>query len=325
MSNMRFIAETAFAHEGDANYLSELVERILKSDSDLVKFQVLLQSEHAPDHPMASRCQDLMLTRAEWLAIFEYVRRQGKKVLVLPVDLEALSWVVSERLADLIEVHSVNLFRKDFYELIKKNCSGYEILLSVSGYELDAIDFIVGEYKKIDGIELGLMFGFQSFPTDPSKLALRRISELKRRYGLDVGYADHTSWDVDSTGVLAAAIACGATIVEKHVVLETGRERIDFNSAVDSTHLNELINISRVISYALGDETGYTLHEGEREYGDRRLKLLCEFPISADEEILPPNAVYRWTNAKSTSDEVSGFRLFGERSATRINKGEVIA
>lgn len=324
MPETRFIAETAFSHEGDASYMSEQVHQLMETEADIVKFQVLLEPEYMPDHPMASKCYGLMLSKSDWLELFNTVRSKGKKVLILPVDLEALKWVLSEQLADIIEVHSVNLFRKDFFEVIQAQATT-EVILSVSGYELESIDFIVGQYKMIEGLELSLMLGFQSFPTDPRKLGLNRLALLRERYRIDVGYADHTAWDADSFGLCAAAIALGANTIEKHVVLSPGVERIDYNSAISATSLNELVFKLQVVTDALGKAGRYTLDETETGYGDRRLKLVSQREIGSGEVVSPPRAGYRWAVSNQRYDEVEAFEVFGSPSARPVHKGEIIA
>lgn len=324
MPETRFIAETAFSHEGDAGYMSEQVHQLMETEADIIKFQVLLEPEYMPDHPMASKCYGLMLSQAEWLELFNTVRSKDKKVLILPVDLKALKWVLSEQLADIIEVHSVNLFRRDFFEVIQAHATT-ELILSVSGYELESIDFIIGQYKEIEGLDLSLMLGFQSFPTDPRKLGLNRLTLLKERYQINVGYADHTAWDADSLGLCAAAIALGANTIEKHVVLSPGIERIDYNSAIDASSLNKLIFRLREVADALGTGGRYTLDETETGYGDRRLKLVCQSEIGSGEVVSPPGADYRWAVSNQRYDEIEAFEAFGSPSARRVHEGEIIA
>ena len=325
MPKVRFIAETAFAHEGDLSYQTALVDEILKGQSDVVKFQVLIAPEYMPDHPMAEKCHGLMLTKADWITLFERVRHAGKQVLILPVDIHALEWVVSEKLADILEIHSVNLFRKDFFDYLRLRQPELEVILSVSGYELEFVDHIFNKYSKIDGLRLSLMFGFQSFPTVPEKLGLGRIALLLERYKVDVGYADHTAWNADSGGLLAAAISLGASTVEKHVVLEPGVERIDFNSAVGRQELDELIDGVNIVSESIGHPSSYILDETERNYGSRRLKLVCAETIRVGEEVTPPKANYRWTTKHSLLDAVDSFESFGMIAKANVDKNSVIA
>lgn len=324
MSNIRFIAETAFSHEGSFSYLESLVSKIIKSRADVVKLQVLLESEYMPDHPMADKCQNLMLSKKDWLNIFEQIKSAGKKVLVLPVDFCALQWVVSENLADILEVHSVNLFRRDFFEYLKMARPEFEIMLSVSGYELESIDYIVSQYKRIQIPKLSLMFGFQSFPTKPEKLGLGRIALLRDRYGLEVGYADHTAWSCNSASLLAASVSLGAVAIEKHIVLEEGAERIDYNSAVDSSTLDELINEIKMVISATGDVEAYFLEDTERSYGDRRLKLVTTDSVSAGDKLMPPKASYRWTTRKAIGHVNGLFERFGEPAPEALPKSSII-
>ena len=110
MSKIYFIAETAFSHQGCEGYMSSLVDEIIDSDADVVKFQVLLESEYSLDHAMAHKCRELMFPKLYWRHLVSRVRASGKKVLILPADYQALVWVVSEGLADILEIHSAVRF-----------------------------------------------------------------------------------------------------------------------------------------------------------------------------------------------------------------------
>lgn len=325
MPNIRFIAETAFSHEGDSNYLESLVDEILKSKVEVVKFQVLLKPEYMPDHPMAERCQSLTLDKQMWLRLVRRVKSSGKKVLILPVDFRALEWVVSENLADIIEIHSVNLFRRDFFNYLKSVKFKKELVLSVSGYELENLDYIVKKYKNLCFTSLTLMFGFQSFPTKSQNLAIGRISLLDNRYNLDVGYADHTGWDSDSSNLLAASVALGANTIEKHVVLEAGSERTDFNSAVDIFTLDKLIQDVRMVVSAIGDSKEYSLHDVERDYGNRRLRLMSIDTLAAGEKLMPPKVNYFWSTDKASKNPTELFEFFEKTAVTSMSKDNVIA
>ncbi len=325
MPSARIIAETAFSHEGDSGYLEKLVERLSNSSADVIKFQILINPEYTADHPMATKCRTLMLDKQTWLGLINKVKRSGKQVMILPVDLGALKWVMSENLADILEIHSVNLFRRDYYDYLKSANPDCELMLSVSGYELDSVDFIVNHYKNLNLEKLSLMFGFQAFPTKTENLALERLKLLSERFGVDVGYADHTAWNEDSTNLIAASVALGAKSVEKHVVLDAGSERIDFNSAVDVDGFNSLAETARQICSAIGDSTEYPMSDAERNYGNRRLRLIASEFIGEGERLAPPKANYFWSNASSEKSPVGLFKLFGSKASVEVSEGEVIA
>lgn len=325
MLSIRMIAETAFAHEGDASYLEKLTDQLVKSSADVVKFQILLSPEYMPDHPMAQKCHSLMLDKKVWLKLINKVRDSGKEVLILPVDFGALQWAVLENLADILEIHSVNLFRRDFFEYLKETKPEVEVILSVSGYEFDNIEYIVEQYKELAVSKLSLMFGFQSFPTRPENLALGRIHVLRETFGLPVGYADHTAWDEDSTSLLAASVALGAKTIEKHVVLEAGQERIDYNSAVDTHTLDSLAKTARSMASAIGDSSQYLVSETEHNYGNRRLRLISREHINTGERLAPPKAGYFWSTGRSMKVPTDLFRLFGSEADSEVPRGEVLA
>lgn len=324
MSEIYFIAETAFSHQGCEGYMSSLVDEIIDSDADVVKFQVLLESEYSLDHAMAHKCRELMFPKLYWRYLVRRVRASGKKVLILPVDYQALVWVVSEGLADILEIHSVNFCRRDFFEYLSRHNPDIHIILSVSGYQLYVIKYIVGEYKNILSVPFSLMFGFQAFPTDPKYLGLGRITQLKSMFATNVGYADHTSWDQDSSTTIGAAVGLGAQMIEKHIVRNEGEDRIDSESAIAVSSFNSLIEKIRNLDLSIGDSEKYELAQVERMYGERRLKLICDRPIEPGDLVDDTNSSYYWTTKNPIASPISEFQARGMESDFRYDTGDII-
>ena len=107
----QFIAETANAHEGDSAYQKKLIEALCTTDCDIVKLQILREPEVLANPDLMALHQSLILPEESWKEDIATLRAAGKRVLVLPVDLQACRWVLEQDLADMIEVHAVNLMR----------------------------------------------------------------------------------------------------------------------------------------------------------------------------------------------------------------------
>ncbi|MCW9056371.1 MAG: N-acetylneuraminate synthase family protein, partial [Gammaproteobacteria bacterium] len=114
-------------------------------------------------------------------------------------------------------------------------------IFGVGGRTLDEIDYVLNKYKDRDTT---LMVGFQSYPSELQDIKLSRIKELKNKYPSSaIGYADHSSFD-DEMAIISNdyAYILGARIFEKHITVDEGIERIDFQSAVGAKKISTIIS-----------------------------------------------------------------------------------
>lgn len=322
---MLIIAETAFSHEGNSEYLEELVENLVQTEVDAIKFQILLSPEYAKGHAAADTVGTMVFKKDFWRRLVEKIKNANKAAFLLPLDLSALDWILEEDLADYIEVHSVNLFRADFLGKIKDTVAVPPVVLAVSGYSEKDLDFIVPQYQTIGLSSLQLMFGFQAFPTQVEKLGLARIRVLRERYGLAVGYADHTAFNQSASHLHGAAQGLGANMLEKHVVVEKGEKRIDYDAAVGVAEIDYYCREVRELENALECDSLDPQEAEEIHYGNRRLRLVALKPINAGEVIGARNAGYRWCDWESSDDPEPNFRYWGVPAKCDYLVGEVIS
>lgn len=74
------------------------------------------------------------------------------------------------------------------------------------------------------------------------------MDTLARSFGLPVGYSDHTL----GTAVSLAAVARGATVVEKHITLDRARQGPDHAASLEGAELREMVASIRVIEASIG-------------------------------------------------------------------------
>ena len=109
--------------------------------------------------------------------------------------------------------------------------------------ELDAtVDFL-----KTKKVNYSILQCTTSYPTQPEQFGLNVIRELKNRYGVSIGYSDHSA----KIETCIAAVALGAEIIEFHVVFDRRQFGPDSGSSLTIDETKQLIEAIRNIDKAL--------------------------------------------------------------------------
>lgn len=232
--------ETAFHHEGDEAFMQQMIQATSRTGANGIKFQVLLDHtsfisiEHSAYHLIKTWTFD----RDRWLRFATQAADLKLDIIWMPLDLEAVALCGEIKdLVKYIEIHSVSFYDEDLHAAVKK--SGIPVLLGVGGRMMVEIDWardFYGNQLKV------LMTGFQAFPSAIEDVRLHNIRSYYSRYpDLAVGYADHTSFD-DQMGISANEYAylLGATIFEKHITVQEGIKRTDFEAAMSEQKVEEI-------------------------------------------------------------------------------------
>lgn len=271
MHKVFLYAETAFHHEGDLNYLLKLIDAAADVGADGIKFQVLLTLEDliATTNPAYEKLKDYVFTHEQWQTIFSYAVAKKLAIIAMPLDPGSFT-LIDEFKSNVkyVELHSVSF--NDFQVKEKIKASGIELILGVGGRTPAEIDEAIQYFGKQLTV---LMTGFQSFPSSIQDIRLRKIQELVHKYpAMSIGYGDHSgyndSWAIHSNEL---AYALGATIFEKHLTIDEGTPRVDYESAISPQkfklirdRLDEVYNIL----YAYSDSSEMT--EAEGRYRNRQ-------------------------------------------------------
>ena len=238
---MFIFSETAFHHEGDINFLNNLINESKKSLAQGVKFQVLfdINSFISKKNSNYGLVQKSIISRENWQKAFFKTKSLNLKVIIMPCDNKVVESVIANDLyVDFLEIHSIMYNDYKFLQLIKE--SGVPIILSIGGRNAKEID----EKIKFFGNQIYcLMVGFQAFPTNILDLKIEKINTLKRVYPkLKVGYADHCDFsDDEQFDINAHAFRLGADVFEKHITSDEGVIRTDYISAVGGKKFKNLV------------------------------------------------------------------------------------
>ena len=255
------VAEAGVNHNGDLELARRLVDAAAAASADAVKFQTFrtetLVSRAAPkaayqrETTGAGEGQGEMLRRLELGAeehrrLVEHCAKRGILFFSAPFD---------EGSADLLEALGVAVYKVPSGEitnlpLLRHVASKRRpIILSTGMSTLDDVERAVAAIREAGDPGLGLLHCLSAYPAPVAEVNLRAMDTLRDRFGCPVGFSDHTL----GIEIALAAVARGATIIEKHLTLDKSLPGPDHRASLDPGEFAELVRCVRSVEAALGD------------------------------------------------------------------------
>ena len=250
------IAEIGINHNGDMKIAKDLIEMSAKAGVDAVKFQ-----KRTPELCVPEDQRNVMretpwgtMSYMDYRYKVEFEEKEYKELADFAagfkVQLFASPWdVVSvDFLAKMkhpvIKIASASITDM---ELLKKVAdSGLPVIMSTGMSTIEQIDAAVELLPKD---RLMIAHATSSYPCEPDELNLKMIPVLAERYQVPIGYSGHET-GLQST---VAAVALGATFVERHVTLDRAMWGSDQAASVEPSGLQRLVRDIRVVERAMGD------------------------------------------------------------------------
>ena len=257
-----FIAEISANHNGSFIQAKNLIKIAKKHNADAVKFQtytpdtITLQSNNK-DFRIASglwrgntlwNLYKKTQTPFEWhKKLFDYAKKLKITCFSTPFD---------ETAVDLLETldcpfYKVASFEINHIPLIKKIAKTKKLIIMSTGMaNLNEIDLAYKTARNNGAKEIILLYCVSNYPSKVSDFNLNNIRILKDRYKCKVGFSDHST----DNKVVAAAIAAGAVVIEKHIALERQKKSFDGAFSLKEKKISDYLKIIKETSLMMGKE-----------------------------------------------------------------------
>ena len=276
------IAEAGVNHNGSLELAYKLVDAAKEADADCVKFQTYItendtavnceKAEYQKTEQQESQYEllkKLELSFDDFRKIQEYCKKKGIMFLSTPFDIESLKF--------LEEIHmpiwKIASSEVENFQLLREMAKTHKpIILSTGMCTIEEISNAVDVLKKYGAGEIKILHCNTQYPTPMEDVNLKAMYELKSMFQCDIGYSDHTQ----GIEVPIAAVAMGATIIEKHFTLDRNMEGPDHVASLNPLELKEMVQAIRNIEKAIG--TGKKVPSNS-EKGNRiaaRKKYICK-------------------------------------------------
>lgn len=275
MNKVLIIAEAGVNHNGSMQVAKQLVDKAVEAGVDIIKFQTFkseklvskaakqaeyqLRNIGEKDEGQLAMLRKLELSVEDHYELIQYCKERNIRFGSTAFDMESIELL-----------HSLNMgFWKipsgeiTNYPYIKKIASFKEnVILSTGMCELFDIEAVLNLLLE-EGLtkeQITVLHCNTEYPTPYPDVNLKAMLEISEKFGVQIGYSDHTK----GIEVAIAAVALGATVIEKHFTLDKNMEGPDHKASLEPNELKDMVSAIRNIEQALG--TGHkTISESERK------------------------------------------------------------
>lgn len=260
MSRVTIIAEAGVNHNGDVARAKEMVWAAKEAGADLVKFQAFttetIVSTQAPTAAYQATntgiksqfelIKALELSRKDFAALAAECRKAGIAFLATPFD-----WTMTEELVGLgmpaLKVASGEITNTP--ALVHFATYKLPIWLSTGMATLDEVATALATLKGAGSGPVTILQCTTQYPAPPEAMNLRAMVTMQQRFGCPVGLSDHSLGD----HATIAAVALGATLIEKHFTLDRNLPGPDHLASLEPETFREMVARVREVEVMLGD------------------------------------------------------------------------
>lgn len=263
MNKTIIIAEAGVNHNGDIEQAKKLILAAAEAKADFVKFQsfktekLVSQTAKLADYQKENSPSEIsqfkMLKRLELSLDDHKILQSYAKVN----GIEFLSTGFDEDSVDLLDELDIPVFKVPSGELTNKPLlehignKGKPVILSTGMANLEEINEayeLLGQF--IPANKISILHCNTAYPTPLNEVNLNVLETLRSNFNAQIGYSDHTL----GINIPIAAVALGATIIEKHFTLDRNLEGPDHKASLTPDELKLMVQGIREIEKAMGSK-----------------------------------------------------------------------
>ncbi|AFA49241.1 N-acetylneuraminate synthase [Acetobacterium woodii] len=255
------IAEAGDNHNGDIELAYKLIDVAVDAGADYVKFQTFRTEDIISKHATMAEYQikntgkkesqfemikKLELPFESFIKLKKYAENKNIGFMSSPFDFKSIDFLASIEV-DIIKIPSGEITNLPYLEKISLLTK--PIILSTGMSSLDDIKNAMDVLNSNSSKEIALLHCNTEYPTPYDDVNLNAMIMLKNTFNVPVGYSDHTL----GIEIPIAAVALGASIIEKHFTLDKKMVGPDHKASLNSMELKKMVKCIRNIEQAMGD------------------------------------------------------------------------
>lgn len=288
---LKIIAEAGVNHNGDIKTALKLVEAAKKSGADYIKFQtfkasdLVIDSAHQAKYQIQnskikesqlSMLKKLELRDEDFQKIYSHCQKFNIGFLSSGFSPRDFSYLEKYKM-DYLKIPSGEITNILLLEYISDLRSSSKIIISTGMSSLKEVEQAINILKRkgVSETNIALLHCTSEYPAPLDSLNLKAMNTLKKQFKCEVGYSDHSL----GKEVSIAAVAMGATIIEKHFTLDKGMQGPDHKASLDLKEFSSMVKSLRDTYLAMGSSSK------EISYVEKENKLIVRKSLVALKKI----------------------------------------
>ena len=291
------IAEAGVNHNGSFELAKKMADVAKAAGADIVKYQTavpeLVISRFAPkaayqkESTGEAESQLEMVKKihfgfAEHRKLKEYCDSIGIKYLSTPFDMDSIDFLAGMDMP-VWKIPSGEVTNLPYLEKVARLKK--PIIMSTGMCEIPEIKAALDVLYSNGAEDVTILHCNTEYPTPLKDANVKAMLDIQKNFGTKVGYSDHT------LGLEAplAAVALGATVVEKHFTLDKNMEGPDHAASMSPEELTALVKAIRNTELALGDGVKKVTESEAKNKDVARKSIVAKVPIKAGEVFTTDN------------------------------------
>ncbi len=253
------IAEAGVNHNGSFVLACKLVDAAKEAGVDCIKFQTFksenlvsrsakkaeYQKRTTGDSSQQDMLKKLELSFDDFIKLKDYCKESGITFLSTPFDFDSIDFLNSIDIP-FWKIPSGEVTNLPY--LVKLAKTGKPVVMSTGMCNMEEIQTAIEILSSNGTKDIKLLHCNTEYPTPFGDVNLKAMQTIREAFHLEVGYSDHTK----GIEVPIAAVALGATVIEKHFTLGRNMEGPDHKASLEPQELAAMVSSIRNIEKALG-------------------------------------------------------------------------
>lgn len=329
------IAEVGPNHNGDINLALEMVEKIAATGVDAIKFQLTnpyklyskdsfkanYQKENDKAPSAIEMSLSFQLSHENHIKLYNRCKELGVDYSCTAFDIDSLKFLDENVDLSFFKIASGEIFSLDTVDYIAHH--NKPIVISTGMATYDEIEKALALLNKYSKKEITILHCISNYPAKYEEVNLKNMLEIKRRFGYEVGFSDHTI----GNECAIAAVAMGAKVIEKHVTLDKTLPGPDHKASIDIPELASLVSSIRHIEQAIGVPERCFSNAQREISGVARKSIVTTRDLKAGQKITEDDICFKRPGIgflPTETDKVIGKTLLCDVENDRVIKRDYI-
>lgn len=324
------IAEAGVNHNGSLELAKKLVDAAKDAGADCVKFQTFVsknivsknavkaeyqKQQTEPEETQQDMLKKLELSFDEFVELNEYCKSKSIEFMSTAFDFDSIEFL-TELGMERWKIPSGEITNLPYLMMIAK--LNKPVILSTGMSTMEDIRSAIKALKENGAADLTVLHCTTEYPTPFEDVNLKAMNTIKEEFNVKVGYSDHTK----GIEVPIAAVALGATVIEKHFTLDRNMEGPDHKASLEPNELKAMVDSIRHIELALGNGMKQPAESEKKNIAVVRKSIIAKHNIKKGEVLTEDNLTVK--RPGSGISPMKWYEVVGTKAVKDYNEDEMI-